>query len=382
MGTVSEDIRRLLEDCELFVSEILQDESLSKHARDTREILLNNFRVVYSRNPQEFPYKSDARQEDSSDDNQSSSLGRSVPSDDVSVASDYQDDGSPELFEEIPMVAAQDLSNILKQGYLEKKRRDHSFFGSEWQKRWCVLNNTIFYYFGSEKDKQQKGSFYINGYSAVMATHLRKDSKKNACFELSAPGKRSFQFTASSQQEAREWIDQINFVLKDMSSNFIPFDDDEEEVEEEAQEEEETYDDIDAAAGPPVPRPAQALAPAPTPGITPQRSQEERWGSQRVQDQDEEDDDIYEVLPEEDFVDSIEEASEKSSKPVWSMDYASYYQGLWDCDAEEADELSFQRGDLIHVISKEYNIHGWWVGELNGSIGIVPKDFLQPAYIL
>lgn len=28
---------------------------------------------------------------------------------------------------------------------------DHSFFGSEWQKRWCVLNNSIFYYFGSEK---------------------------------------------------------------------------------------------------------------------------------------------------------------------------------------------------------------------------------------
>ncbi|MEQ2185182.1 hypothetical protein GOODEAATRI_015569 [Goodea atripinnis] len=30
----------------------------------------------------------------------------------------------------------------------------------------------------------------------------------------------------------------------------------------------------------------------------------------------------------------------------------------------------------------EYNIHGWWVGELNGTMGIVPKDFLQPAYIL
>lgn len=28
---------------------------------------------------------------------------------------------------------------------------DHSFFGSEWQKRWCVLNNLIFYYFGSDK---------------------------------------------------------------------------------------------------------------------------------------------------------------------------------------------------------------------------------------
>lgn len=42
-------------------------------------------------------------------------------------------------------------------------------------------------------DKQQKGSFYINGYSAELVANLRKDSKKNACFELSAPDRRSFQ---------------------------------------------------------------------------------------------------------------------------------------------------------------------------------------------
>lgn len=35
--------------------------------------------------------------------------------------------------------------------------RDHSFFGSEWQKRWCVLNNVIFYYFGSDKGAYQAG---------------------------------------------------------------------------------------------------------------------------------------------------------------------------------------------------------------------------------
>uniref|UniRef100_A0A671KBA2 Src kinase-associated phosphoprotein 1 n=1 Tax=Sinocyclocheilus anshuiensis TaxID=1608454 RepID=A0A671KBA2_9TELE len=184
------------------------------------------------------------------------------------------------FFEEIPLVAAQDLSNILKQGYVEKKRRDHSFFSMEWQKRWCVLNNTIFYYFGSEKDKQQKGSFYINGYSAELVPSLRKDSKKNSCFELSAPGRRSYQFTASSPHEAREWVDQINFVLKGTS------------------------------------------------------------------------------------------------------DYANYYQCLWDCEADGPDELAFQRGDVIYILSKEYNIHGWWIGELDGAIGIVPKEFLHPAYIL
>lgn len=37
---------------------------------------------------------------------------------------------------------------------------------------------------------------------------------------------------------------------------------------------------------------------------------------------------------------------------------------------------------LLFFGAQEYNIHGWWVGELNGTVGIVPKDFLQPAYIL
>lgn len=37
---------------------------------------------------------------------------------------------------------------------------------------------------------------------------------------------------------------------------------------------------------------------------------------------------------------------------------------------------------FFELLVQEYNIHGWWVGELNGTVGIVPKDFLQPAYIL
>lgn len=354
MGTIPHDIRRLLDDCELFVSEILENEELGENAQETRKVLLNNFRVVHVRNPQEFPFPPDFREEEGSDDNRSSSLGRSGPSDDASVTSDYQDDGGPEYYGDIPPVAAQDLGNILKQGYLEKKRKDHSFFGSEWQKRWCVLNNSIFYYFGSERDKQQKGSVYINEYSVQLVSNLRKDSRKNACFELVAPGRRPFQFTAGSLQEAREWVDQINFILRDLSSSFIPFDEDEEG-------EEDTYDDIEGLTGPAV---AARAPPRATQG-----------GGQETGEVDDDDEDIYEVLPE-DFPDP-DESGEKNKS-----DYANYYQCLWDCQADEPDELSFQRGDLIYVVSKEYNIHGWWVGELSGAVGIVPKDFLHPAYIL
>ncbi|XP_051969159.1 src kinase-associated phosphoprotein 1 [Xyrauchen texanus] len=383
MGTAADDIRQLLKDCELFVFEILQDENLSEAALESREILIRNFRVIQKRHPHEFPHRFESSLEDSSDDNQSSSVGRSAPSDDMSVASDYQEESAQELFEEIPMVAAQDLSNILKQGYLEKKRRDHSFFSMEWQKRWCVLNNTIFYYFGSEKDKQQKGSFYINGYSAELVPSLRKDSKKNSCFEMSAPGRRSYQFTASSPREAREWVDQINFVLKDLSSNLIPFDDEEEE---DVEEEEETYDDIERATTPPPLRPGPAPAPIPTPSLTqtPQSTREE-WKEQagtqekgEEEEEEEDEEDIYEVLPDDENSDNDEEGSENAG----SSDYANYYQCLWDCEADGPDELAFQRGDIVYILSKEYNIHGWWVGELDGSIGIVPKEFLHPAYIL
>ncbi|XP_077482816.1 src kinase-associated phosphoprotein 1 isoform X2 [Stigmatopora argus] len=332
LGEESSLICTIVCDCELFVSEILQDEQLSENAAETRKVILNNFRVVHVRNPQEFPFRSDTKEEEGCDDNRSSSLGHSALSDDASLASDYQEDGVTEHFEDIPLTAAQDLGNILKQGYLEKRRQDPSFFGSEWQKRWCVLNNSVFFYFGSDKDKQQRGSFYINDYGVQLAANLRKDSKKNACFELFAPGRRTFQFTASSPQEASEWVNHISFVLRDLRSSAIPFDEDEEDVEseddeEEEEEEEATYDDIDGPA-------AQSES-----------------GRRRETDEDEADDSyIYEVLPDEDFPDPPPEGFLQCDKA--GLDYSNYYQAVWDCEADTSDELSFVRGDLILILSK------------------------------
>uniref|UniRef100_A0A3Q2XEH4 Src kinase associated phosphoprotein 1 n=1 Tax=Hippocampus comes TaxID=109280 RepID=A0A3Q2XEH4_HIPCM len=330
MGTIPNDIRRLLDDCELFISEILQDEELSENAAETRKILLNNFRVVHVRNPQEFPFPSDSREEDGSDDNRSSSLGRSAPSDAASLASDYQEDGPAEYFEDIPLTAAQDLGNILKQGYLEKKRRDFRTY------------------------KQQKGSFYINDYSVQLVNNLRKDSKRNACFELSAPGRKTYQLSF--------FFFFVNIPLSsDLSSSTIPFDEDEDDEVGDDEDEEGTYDDIEGASGPTPPWPAAAA-------VTANRVSLGSTGRRAEADEDN-DSDIYEVLP-----------GMESQLAV--LDYANYYQAVWDCQADAPDELSFRRGDLIFILSKEYNIDGWWVGDLNGVVGIVPKDFMHPAYIL
>uniref|UniRef100_A0A8C6M5U5 Src kinase-associated phosphoprotein 2 n=1 Tax=Nothobranchius furzeri TaxID=105023 RepID=A0A8C6M5U5_NOTFU len=234
--------------------------------------------------------------------------------------------------QQFPPVAAQDLTCVIK-GFLEKRRKDHSFFGTEWQKRWCALSHHTFYYYGSEKDKQQKGEFSIDGYTVKINNTLRKDAKKDCCFEISAPDKRVYQFCASSVKDAEEWVRQIDFVLKDMSG-IIPEED----------EEQFMYDDVGNVGSFAEP------------------------------------DEIYEELPERDKP-KPRKQSYLSVHPVdRSTDYPNYYQGLWDCVGDCPDELTFKRGEVIYILSKEYNTFGWWVGEKNGSVGIVPREYLMELY--
>ncbi|XP_071433514.1 src kinase-associated phosphoprotein 1 isoform X2 [Pithys albifrons albifrons] len=347
---IPEDIQRLLEDAEDFLAEGLQSENLSAEAREQRDVILLGFQRVKTRYHLDFsPRGEDPHGQDSSDENQSWSL---APSMTCPVQSDFQDEG----LEETPPKPVWDTGNILKQGYLEKRSRDHSFFGSEWQKRWCVLNRRTFYYYANEKSKQPKGTFSIEHYRARLVSHLRKDSRKRCCFELTCPGKRSYEFTAPSPAEAEDWVDQIQFLLKDLSSLTIPCED---------EEEEELYNDVDS-------------------------SDSMNTSHNTTLNQDEpnvevEGEDIYEVLPDEELdppfpEDSVDSGSRERSDP--KRDYANYYQGVWDCSGDHPDELSFHRGDLIYILSKEYDQYGWWVGELNDEVGIVPRDYLEAAYDL
>ncbi|XP_073428522.1 src kinase-associated phosphoprotein 1 isoform X3 [Dendrobates tinctorius] len=316
------DVVILLKDAEAFLSTCLQYESVSSKAKELGEDILQDFRIIRNRYPLDFQDKDDEADtatlgQDSYDDNRSLSHG--TASDEVSLPSDYLDE-------------------------------DHGFFGSEWQKRWCVLSNISFCYYSNEKDfiagKVPKGGFLIKDCGAQLVSNIRKDSRRDSCFELISPGNRSYEFTAASPGEARNWVEQIQFLVKDIISSSIPCEDDE-----------ESYDDVDSLNS------SHMIHPLP---LT-------RAGSPI------EDDDIYEVVPGEE--EEIEHLSTfKAGESV--INYADYYQGLWNCKSDKSDELSFQRGDIIRILSKEYNAYGWWVGELDGIIGIVPKEYLQAAFDL
>ncbi|XP_055974504.1 src kinase-associated phosphoprotein 2 [Sorex fumeus] len=343
-----EEIRNLLADVETFVADILKGENLSKRAKEKRESLIKKIKDVKSMYLQEFQDKGDAEDGEESEDPFSRTL------DTISLASERydKDDDGPSDGNQYPPIAAQDLPFVLKAGYLEKRRKDHSFLGFEWQKRWCALSKTVFYYYGSDKDKQQKGEFAIDGYSVRMNNSLRKDAKKDCCFEISASDKRIYQFTAASPKDAEEWVQQLKFVLQDMGSDIIPEDDDERG---------ELYDDVDH----PLPVSSTSTLSQPI------------------------DEEIYEELPEEEE-DSAPVNVQRQQKmsldsgpqPAGdkSTDYANFYQGLWDCTGSFSDELSFKRGDVIYILSKEYNRYGWWVGEMKGAIGLVPKAYIMEMY--
>ncbi|XP_004077879.1 src kinase-associated phosphoprotein 2 [Oryzias latipes] len=341
MRTIPEELAALISDLEHFLCKGLKGELLSRKTKEKREAFIKRIKEVKQGFPQDFKDKGSA-DTDEDEEADSNNDGGSLQSERTDKEEEPYDG-----VQQSPPVAVQDLKSVFKQGCLEKRRKDHSFFGPEWQKRWCALSQNIFYYYGSEKDKQQKGEFNIEGYSVQLNNTLRKDSKKDCCFEISAPDKRVYQFCASSVQEAKEWVKKINFVLRSMTGE-IP-----EEEEEDEEESNEYYDDVgvDAAI----------------------------------------DEDLYEELPEEKITPLPKpppkvEVSNKAPRPPAPVDkstnYQNYYQGLWDCDGDQADELSFKRGETIYILSKEYSNFGWWVGEKNGAIGIVPKDYLLELYVL
>lgn len=49
---------------------------------------------------------------------------------------------------------------------------------------------------------------------------------------------------------------------------------------------------------------------------------------------------------------------------------------LYPYQAQNEDELSFEKGDAITVLAKDEAT--WWKGELNGVSGVFPSNYVSP----
>lgn len=52
-----------------------------------------------------------------------------------------------------------------------------------------------------------------------------------------------------------------------------------------------------------------------------------------------------------------------------------YVQALYDYNANDMTQLSFHKGDIIHVISRSWS--GWWDGQHNGKRGWFPSSYCE-----
>lgn len=60
-------------------------------------------------------------------------------------------------------VLPQDLQNVIKKGWLLKKRKEKVLFGSDFNKCYCVIAGNIFYYYEKETDAKPSGKISNTG---------------------------------------------------------------------------------------------------------------------------------------------------------------------------------------------------------------------------
>ncbi|XP_067686810.1 src kinase-associated phosphoprotein 2-A-like [Haliotis asinina] len=179
MANFNASIRDILSEIDAFFNETLRNEKVSRKVLLHKEKLLDQVYRLRRDYPDLLPTSADLTRTDAD--------------------------------ELIPEVPARALKDITKAGFLEKRRKKETLFQrGSYQRRYCVIQHNIFYYFVNFADKKQAGAFSLAGYKFRKAAYLPEEShKKDLSFELGCLGKRSYQFLAENTQDFKEWKEAV-----------------------------------------------------------------------------------------------------------------------------------------------------------------------------
>lgn len=56
---------------------------------------------------------------------------------------------------------------------------------------------------------------------------------------------------------------------------------------------------------------------------------------------------------------------------------AQFVTALYDFTGQSDGDLSFREGDLIKIVKKSESTDDWWLGELKGSSGSFPANYVR-----
>ena len=76
-------------------------------------------------------------------------------------------------------------------------------------------------------------------------------------------------------------------------------------------------------------------------------------------------------------LDKGEKAEEQPSQPAAEPNSSSkpQFRALYSYAGQHDDELAFNAGDIITMISKDEE--AWWKGELDGRVGVFPSNYVE-----
>ena len=313
-------------------------------------------------------------------------------------------------------ISTSDLKKADCKGMLEKLGgRGHN----TWQKRYCILDTSLLYFFKDEKSKNFNNFIEAFAYDVAEAPDKTREKKRQFCFMLTCrQSEKDYYFRTTSSEDRERWITALkNCVPSNTPStqgpgsmntmkkpgkinNVEPAVEDfqcecyediparNDQIQSEGESDEEKFEHLQPKrVGPPV---VPKMPPPPPPAET--YDQDQLYDEHPVEDEPEEEylacesemqqDIIAAASPLEIVVDTsqIYEAADSE------VDLEKVYVSLYDFNAEEADEMSLQRGDLVCVTDNSSSPN-WWLAELmtpdimkTNKKGLCPANFLTLAF--
>lgn len=313
-------------------------------------------------------------------------------------------------------VSTSDLKRADCKGILEKLGgRGHN----TWQKRYCVLDTSLLYFFKDEKSKNFNNFIEAFAYSVSEAPDKTKEKKHQFSFMLTCrESGKDYYFRTTTSQDRERWIDALRKCVP--SNNAPPVQgpgsmqtikrgtavnvvDDfececyedlpgtEDRIQSEGESDEEQFEhnrrQPQQIAPPVVPK----MPPPPPP--TDNFEQDQLYDEHPVEDEPEEEYLACESDLQQDIIESaaspleiVVDTSRVYEATDNGVDLENVYVSLYDFNAAEEDEISLQRGDLVCVMDSTSSPN-WWLAELitpdivkTNKKGYCPANFLTLAF--
>ncbi|EEC15320.1 conserved hypothetical protein [Ixodes scapularis] len=369
----NDQVKEILKDVNSFLTTTLEKEELSPAAVTAREELVQKLQRLFREHPHQFLTLDLANAEQMQGWKLPRPLSSPHPYLDMQIGAALASREAAYMHDNSP---ASELSKADKTGILEKKGKGALLF---------LFSYGMLYLYEKPTDKRQKGQIPLASYEARPFVYSTKDtSKKDAAFEIVCPGKKTYQFIAFNTKDMKQWISAI-----EKNSKVTPSSGSESQLE----------------VGSNGSHSASPSGSSPLARHTPQREHVNRASPKvpAARDSPEIDRELsYEYVG--DRTTAVEDADEEeplyedgesylenschghkdaAEVEVVEGDYQDWYLALWDCLGERGDELSFRRGDMLKVLSREYDGQAWWVAKAQGQkggVGFVPKDYLMAAF--